>query len=125
MIAEPSRRPLAGDRALILKKAFGWPIPAGFVRGWPALSRMADHRSAKVNFVRVQPFDAKIVASDGKTKSGSLTAVRDNVCAAYRVPVRDRVRDDKLKKGTVRKRRRREKKELARAISLAICTRNS
>src|SRR2546422_1839975 len=48
------------------------------------------------------------VASDEKTKSGSLTAVRANsLQPAYRVPVRDRVRDDKLKKWAERARRRR------------------
>src|SRR2546426_8450578 len=48
------------------------------------------------------------VASDKKTKSGSLTAVRANsLQPAYRVPVRDRVRDDKLKKWAERARRRR------------------
>jgi len=37
------------------------------------------------------------VTSGEKTKSGSLTAVRANsLQPAYRVPVRDRVRDDKL-----------------------------
>src|SRR5258708_37055533 len=64
------------------------------------------------------PFDfaqSKRVARKQKAdpclRQAGLTAVRANsLQPAYRVPVRDRVRDDKLKKWTVRARRRRGEK---------------